>query len=160
MYNVVKKRRKSETYKSHNYRTGRTDGRLGDSLGFEVESGVSRNQLSGLRHLEYVVKSDLDKSVENEVDVLEIVKLTVERRSGKGDLPLKAIHICKLATDSALCLVRTVSDALTAVNASVGIYHGFAVFYSDGFSRTVLKAGSAAGAFALIKQDRVLIFVH
>jgi hypothetical protein len=56
--------------------------------------------------------------------------------------------------------MRTVSDALTAVNASVGVYHGLAVLDSDGLGRTVLKAGSAAGAFALIKQDRVLIFVH
>ncbi len=66
----------------------------------------------------------------------------------------------KLAAHGFFCFVGTHADALTAVDAAVGVDFRVTVLNSDGFRRAVAHTGGAARAFFLIENYGMSVIVQ
>jgi hypothetical protein len=95
------------------YRLGRAMSDTGGTAG--AFTLVKKNRM--LVRIHIIILSETEQSVKYVINVVKVVKLTVECGRGQGNLPLKAIHIGKLVAYRLLGIVRAMSDTFSAVNA-------------------------------------------
>ena len=108
-------------------------------------------EISGLGYLKHLVKADLQQGIEDNVDIVQIMKLPVESGLGQGHAVLKPGEDIQLIAHGFDGLVGTDADALTAVDTPVGQNGGLAATDTDGFGGTALDAGGTAAAASAVQ---------
>ena len=78
---VLAKRRKANADDAAHSRTGRTDDGLFDILAPQVVPGIAGDQLRSPCHLEHAVKAHSQKAFENDIRIVQSVKLPVQSGS-------------------------------------------------------------------------------
>ena len=144
---VIHKTRETQTDKSDYSRTRRADHGTGQSVLFHISAGMFRNYLRRLRHLINSVKSALEKCCKYIINVIKIVELTVKRRCRKSDLVFISVKILKLIVRSLLCLIRTKSDALTAIDTLFFLNYRVSIANSYRFGGTSFYTVGTAFTF-------------
>ena len=144
---VVAQIRKTHADQPSDDGTGRAYDRL-DYIGTrKIRPGILGNQLSRAGDLEHVVESALEQSGHDEVDIVEVVELTVKRGCRQRDLPLVIAKLFKFVVGRGLGLVRTVPNTFAAVDTAVAVDLRMSVVDTDRFGRATLDAVGAALAF-------------
>ena len=157
---VVAKIRKPQRDQANDNGAGGVDDGVADVFLAHVAARVFRHDLSRLRHLEHIVKADVEKPLQDIVHVVQIHKLTVKRRSGKRDAIFLRVDVLKAVKGRLLGLIRASANALAAVDANIRIDHRVAIANADGFGWATLEAVGTALAFFNIERNRMLVLLH
>ena len=137
----------------------RADDGLLDAVRLEINSRVCRDGLRSPRDLKHIVEADIQQPLQDYVDIVEIVKLSEQRRCGQRNFILEAVHLLKRIEAALFCAVGTFPDAFAAVDAALGVDLGAAAD-SDGLGGAMLHAGRAAGAFIRVERYGMDICIH
>ena len=110
----------------------------------------------------YIVKSQLQQSIQNNVYVVQVIILGIARRSRKSYRIFEIIDHGERIIDWDLSMVRTVSDASAAVDTELVYDMGFPVMYPDRLGGAVFDAvdTSLTGRFPKPYGTYEFIIVH
>ena len=156
---IVEQIRESHADEAHDHGTCRADDRLRDVLSVQILARVRRHQLGGARHFKHIVKAAFKQPRHNVIQVVQVVKLPVQRRRGQCNLPFVVFEIGKAVADRLFRLIGAKADALAAVDAALRTDDGMTVSDADRLGGTTLEAVGAALAFVEVKRDRMVVTV-
>ena len=113
----------------------------------DVRSPLLRIDYAGERDHSLIELADILPAHLYVVNVIKLRKLSVKRRSRKRDLIFVIIKVLKLIVRSLLCLIRTKSDALTAIDTLFFLYYRVSIANSYRLGRTSFYAIGTAFTF-------------
>ena len=118
-----------------------------------------RDQLGRTGHLPDLVKADLQKAVQNDVHIVQVLELCVKRGLGQRHAVRKLLQPLQSVAHGLDGLVGTHADTIAAVDAAVGQNGGLAPAHTDRLRGAALDAGGAAPAAPVI-QDYGMPHAH
>mgnify|MGYP000128553523 CR=1 FL=1 len=107
------------------------------------------------------LKAGAQNCGQHDVDIVKMIKLAVQCRSGQSNQVWKFCpYFFKFIPPAPLGVVRTVFIAFSAVDAVLGNDESFSVPDPDRLRRTPFQAGKTPAASVCKQKNRMVKFVH
>ena len=116
-----------------------------EGIFFNAQMDAAQMGLGQLRKVN-IIKSDIQKPVENIVHIIQIIKLTVQCRCRHCHVIFKVFQHRQFVVNCFFSMMGTNANALAAVDAAFFYNRCFAIFHADRLSRAALYAGGTAAA--------------
>ena len=126
----------------------------------DIFPGGLGDKLCGSTDFKDIIKSEVNKRRQQDIHIIQIIKLAVQGRSRKGHRVFVLLHHIHLIIGSMLGVMGTDPDALTAVNTELVIDAGLTAPHAYGLCGAALDAVDASLAQGLIQPHRMIKFIH